>query len=42
LLIIDDLCRTLTSLEIPIGVITGIVGIPVFLYFILREKVSWA
>ena len=42
LLIIDDLCRTITSLEIPIGVITGIVGIPIFLYFILREKVSWA
>ena len=42
LLIIDDLCRTLTSLEIPIGVITGIIGIPIFLYFILREKVSWA
>lgn len=42
LLIIDDLCRTLTSQEIPIGVITGIIGIPIFLYFILREKVSWA
>ena len=42
LLVIDDLCRTLTAQEIPIGVITGIIGIPIFLYFILREKVSWA
>ena len=41
LLVIDDLCRTLTSLEIPIGVITGIVGIPIFVFFILKEKVSW-
>lgn len=42
LLIIDDICRTLTAQEIPIGVVTGIIGIPIFLYFILREKVSWA
>lgn len=42
LLVIDDLCRTLSAQEIPIGVITGIIGIPIFLYFILREKVSWA
>ena len=41
LLIIDDLCRTLTSLEIPIGVITGMIGIPIFVVFIARQKVSW-
>jgi transport system permease protein len=42
LLVIDDLCRTLTSLEIPIGVITGIVSIPIFIYFILKKKVRWS
>ena len=42
LLVIDDLCRTLTTQEIPIGVITGLIGIPIFVYFILKEKVSWA
>ena len=42
LLVIDDLCRTLTSLEIPIGVITGIVSIPIFIYFILKMKVRWS
>ena len=41
LLVIDDLCRTLTALEIPIGVITGIVSVPIFVYFILRKKVRW-
>ena len=41
LLVIDNLCRTLTSMEIPIGVITGIIGIPLFVYFIYRRKVSW-
>lgn len=41
LLAIDDLCRTLTASEIPIGVITGIIGVPMFLYFIYRKKVDW-
>ncbi len=41
LLIIDDLCRSLTSMEIPIGVVTGIIGIPVFVYFIYTRKVNW-
>ena len=41
LLIVDDLCRTLTSSEIPLGVITGIIGVPLFLYFIYKKKVNW-
>lgn len=41
LLVIDDICRTLTSSEIPIGVITGIIGVPMFLYFIYKRKVDW-
>lgn len=41
LIAIDDLCRTVTAFEIPIGVITGIIGVPMFLYFIYRRKVSW-
>lgn len=41
LLVIDDICRTLTATEIPIGVITGIIGVPMFLYFIYKKKVNW-
>ena len=41
LLIIDDICRTLTAGEIPIGVVTGIIGVPMFLYFIYKKKVDW-
>lgn len=41
LLVIDDICRTLTPTEIPIGVITGIVGVPMFLYFIYKKRVNW-
>ena len=41
LCVIDDVCRALTTAEIPIGVVTGIIGVPLFLYFIYRKKVSW-
>jgi iron complex transport system permease protein len=41
LMVIDDLCRTLTASEIPIGVITGIIGVPMFLYFIYKGKINW-
>ena len=41
LCIIDDVCRALTTAEIPIGVVTGIIGVPLFLYFIYRKKVNW-
>lgn len=41
LIIIDDICRCATALEIPLGVITGIVGVPLFLYFIRKKKVDW-
>jgi iron complex transport system permease protein len=41
LLVIDDLCRALTSVEIPLGVVTAIVGAPIFGYFMMREKMGW-
>ncbi len=36
LLVMDDIARTLTSAEIPIGIITGIIGAPVFAYLLTR------
>lgn len=41
LLGIDLLARTLTSGELPLGVLTGIVGVPVFLFLIVRGRVSF-
>lgn len=41
LLLIDDVCRTVSGSEIPIGVMTGIVGAPLFMYFIFKKKVDW-
>lgn len=35
LMLVDNLARTLTSSEIPLGILTSFVGAPVFLYLIL-------
>lgn len=37
LILVDDLARTLTVSEIPLGILTSFVGAPFFLYLILRE-----
>jgi iron complex transport system permease protein len=36
LLLMDNIARTTTSAEIPIGIITGIVGAPIFAYLLTR------
>jgi iron complex transport system permease protein len=42
LLLVDDLARTLTMQEIPIGLLTSIVGTPVFLVLFLKvNKKEW-
>jgi iron complex transport system permease protein len=41
LLIIDDFCRLISSAEIPLGVVTALLGTPIFAYFMLKEKVKW-
>ena len=38
LLLVDDFARTITSLEIPLGVLTAIVGAPFFLALMMRGK----
>lgn len=38
LLLMDDLARSLLSLELPIGVVTSIMGAPFFIYLILRKR----
>lgn len=37
LLIVDYFARTITTSEIPIGILTSFVGVPFFLYLILKE-----
>lgn len=41
LLLIDDLARTATVSEIPLGILTAIVGAPFFGYLLRKTRGSW-
>ncbi len=41
LLVVDDIARTLTAVEIPLGILTALVGAPFFAYLLTRKKVGW-
>ncbi len=41
LLLIDDFCRCVSSLEIPLGIVTALLGSPIFAWFLLKEKLKW-
>ena len=38
LLLVDDLSRNLLAVEIPIGILTAVIGAPFFLYLLLRKE----
>lgn len=41
LLLIDDVCRATITTEILLGVVTALIGTPIFAYFMIRRKVNW-
>jgi iron complex transport system permease protein len=41
MLIIDDLARTITTAEIPLGILTAVVGAPFFAYLLRKTRGSW-
>jgi len=41
MLLVDDLARTVTATEIPLGIITSLVGAPLFAYLIKRGRMGW-
>jgi len=41
LLMVDNLARTLTTAEIPVGILTAIIGAPFFAYLLCRRDVGW-
>ncbi|MEL7609361.1 MAG: iron ABC transporter permease [Bacillota bacterium] len=41
LLIVDDVARCLTASEIPISILTAVIGAPFFLYLLFRGRKSW-
>jgi len=41
LLIVDDIARTLMAAEIPLGILTAVIGAPVFAYLLRYRNVGW-
>jgi iron complex transport system permease protein len=41
LLLIDDVARTATAVEIPIGILTAVIGAPCFAYLLRRTSGTW-
>ena len=42
LLLIDNISRAVISIEIPIGILTAIIGVPIFLYLLKRGYSEWS
>lgn len=41
LLVIDDMSRTLTTGEVPVGILTALIGTPFFAYLLWRNRGAW-
>jgi len=41
LLLVDDIARTVFITEIPLGILTAIIGAPFFLYLLYRGRSTW-
>ena len=42
LLLIDDISRSIISIEIPIGILTAVIGEPIFLYLLRKGYSEWS
>jgi len=42
LVVIDDIARTLIAGEIPLGILTALLGTPFFAYLLSKSKASWS
>lgn len=42
LLLIDTVSRAVITIEIPIGILTAIIGVPIFLYLLRRGYSEWS
>jgi iron complex transport system permease protein len=41
LMIIDNICRLVSAAEIPIGILTAVIGAPIFAYLLRKTKGGW-
>jgi iron complex transport system permease protein len=42
LLLIDDVARSISTVEIPLGILTAIIGAPFFIYLLAKSKEGWS
>jgi len=42
LLLVDNVCRSATSIEIPLGILTAIIGAPFFIYLLKKGYGGWS
>lgn len=42
LLLVDTLARTMARIEVPIGILTAVIGAPFFLWLLVRGRESWS
>ena len=38
MVVVDTICRSISGMEIPIGIVTGVVGAPVFSFILIQQK----
>lgn len=41
MVVVDDMARTLVSAELPVGVLTALIGAPLFIYMLVRGRKEW-
>jgi len=41
LLLVDNVVRSISTVELPIGILTAIIGAPFFIFFLKKSKLSW-
>jgi iron complex transport system permease protein len=41
MMIVDDIARTLLPGEIPLGVLTGLIGVPILIILLRKNKTGW-
>ena len=42
LLLVDTLARTMARIEVPLGILTAIIGAPFFLWLLARGREGWS
>lgn len=41
-LLVDDFARAASSMELPLGIVTSVIGAPLFIVLLLRTRTSWS